>query len=39
LAVELGSPFTSDEELNRTIKLLDLNKDGKTSLAELNDWW
>jgi len=21
------------------MKLLDLNKDGKISLAELNDWW
>jgi Ca2+-binding EF-hand superfamily protein len=35
----LGSAFTSEEELDKTMKLLDLNKDGKISLDEFNTWW
>ena len=38
-AEELGTPFTSDAELDKTMKLLDLNKDGKISLNEFNAWW
>jgi Ca2+-binding EF-hand superfamily protein len=38
-AEELGTQFTSDDELDKTMKLLDLNKDGKISLNEFNAWW
>jgi len=39
VAKELGAEFKSEEELDKLMKLIDTNGDGKISLEEFDFWW